>query len=128
MKILQTYDKICKKDYAPFLLCNITRRYIRSLFITSVLFQISTNHNQFSFNVVQYPIGELFGHQGTTAKMEITPVLVYLTIFGSSVWLVIFCILWAIHSRMEKNYESSEPFVLVRDVGDNSRCSILMEQ
>ena len=99
--------------------------------MNSVLFQISTNRNQLSFNVVQLLIRKQFGYHGTAIKMEITPALVYLTIFGSSAWLVIFCILWAIHSRMENSYESSEPssgFVLVRDVGDNSRCSILMEQ
>ena len=57
--------------------------------------------------------------------MEITPILVYGTIIGASIWILIFCLLWVIYSRMEESLNRSEPFVFVHDAEDESRNSQL---
>ena len=56
-------------------------------------------------------------------RMEITPFLVYGTIVGSSVWILIFCILWLIYSRIEKSFNSPDPFDLIHDPGVQSRAT-----
>ena len=48
--------------------------------------------------------------------MEITPILVYGTIIGASIWILIFCLLWVIYSRFEESMNSSDPFVFVNAV------------
>ena len=58
--------------------------------------------------------------------MKITPILVYGTIIGASIWMLIFCLLWVIYSHIEENFNSSDPFIIGHDVEDVPRSSQLL--